>query len=138
MPLWRRLLVSACFAVIFISAVRVSLNRWPTRGTRAAQLQEFETLENRMLPLRMQLPPGTFVGYVSEFAPWSYEWMLGYFKTQFALAPRVVDYENHPSLWIANFHDQRSLETWLFQNQNDIARTVDLGNGLALVEFRFE
>lgn len=138
MPPWRRAIANLCLVGIFVGAVWVPLHRGPAPESRLSQADEFAALEAHFFPLLAQLPPSTRLGYVSEHDEWSYEWMREFFKTQFILAPRVVQFDGSPSTLVANFQGDRALHAWLFRHQTDIARAIEFGQGLALVEMRRE
>ena len=66
---------------------------------------EISRYEGRFHLLRSALPPEGVVGYISE--PWrpplDLDWLKGFFLTQYALTPLVVEDGVAPALVIGNF-----------------------------------
>jgi len=88
--------------------------------------------DKRFAPLRTQLLQYGCreVGYVTD-EPEDADWFTGYFRTQYALAPTLVDDSADQSLVVANLRDPSSVAS-IMRNRH-LSLVLDFGNGVVLL-----
>lgn len=88
--------------------------------------------DKRFAPLRAQLLQYGCreVGYVTDEAE-DADWFTDYFRTQYALAPTLVDDSTDPALVVANLRDPSSV-TSIMRNKH-LSLVLDFGNGVVLL-----
>jgi hypothetical protein len=98
-----------------------------------ADPESVATFEQRFVALRAQLSQSECkkTGYVTDIPESDPNWFRGYFRTQYALAPTVVDYSLKPSLIVANLQDSASLGNIL--RDDHLSIVSDYGNGVILL-----
>jgi hypothetical protein len=89
--------------------------------------------EKRFVALRAQLSQSGCkkTGYVTDIPESDGNWFRGYFRTQYALAPTVVDYSLKPSPIVANLQDPTSVGNIL--RDDHLSIVSDYGNGVLLL-----
>jgi hypothetical protein len=97
-----------------------------------AAIDTVAAFDKRFAPLRAQLSQYGCkeVGYVTD-EPENAEWFTGYFRTQYALAPTIVDDTTVPVLVVANLRDPSS-STQIMRNKH-LALVKDYGSGVLLL-----
>jgi len=97
-----------------------------------AGLDAISAFDGRFSQLREQLLQYGCreVGYVTD-DPEDADWFTGYSRTQYALAPRVVDDSTEQALIVANLRDQSSIVS-IMRNRH-LSLVMDYGNGVVLL-----
>lgn len=97
-----------------------------------AAMDTVAAFDKRFAPLKAQLSlyGCREVGYVTD-EPEDADWFTGYFRTQYALAPTIVDDTTVPVLVVANLRDPSSGAS-IMQNKH-LALVKDYGSGVLLL-----
>jgi hypothetical protein len=98
-----------------------------------ADPESVANFEERFVALRARLSQSGCkeTGYVTDIPESDGNWFRGYFRTQYVLAPTVVDYSLKPSLIVANLQDPASLGNIL--RDNHLWIVSNYGNGVVLL-----
>ena len=68
-------------------------------------------VDERLRPLKTLLPTQERIGYITDIPEEAYaEWFEEYLRTQYALAPTILDNSTDPLLVVASLRDPSSLE----------------------------
>jgi hypothetical protein len=89
--------------------------------------------ENRFVTIKKQLARSgcTRIGYVTDIPEGDSNWLTWFFRTQYALAPILIDDSTEPSLVIANLRDPSSIAHIL--RDTHLSLLSDYGNGVILL-----
>ena len=123
------------------TAILVAYSLYHGLAMVASSIRNFEdpvgtdtvsAFDKRFAPLRAQLSQygARKVGYVTD-EPENAEWFTGYSRTQYALAPTIVDDSTDPTLVVANLRDPSSVAS-IMRNRH-LSLVMDYGNGVALL-----
>jgi hypothetical protein len=90
--------------------------------------QRFETIK-----LRIRSDGYNKVGYLTNI-PEGMDWSGVYLRTQYALAPILVDDSTNPALVVANLREPYSVRSCI--RDKDVVTIADFGNGVLLLTRR--
>jgi hypothetical protein len=90
--------------------------------------------EKRFERLRKQVSSYHRVGYVTDDSPDTGDWFIEYFRTQYTLAPVIVDNSTDDDAIVGNFHDPESMQRII--KDSGLRVVSDFGNGVLLLAGR--
>ena len=123
------------------AAILAAYSLYHGLGMVASSIRNFENpagidtvaaFDKRFAPLRAQLSLSGCreVGYVTD-EPKNGDWFTGYFRTEYALAPTIVDDSTDPALIVANLRDPSSIASII--RDKHLFLVSDYGNGAVLL-----
>jgi hypothetical protein len=90
--------------------------------------------ENRFAQLRQVLKSGTVMGYFTDQAPESRDYVKNFYLTQYALAPVIIIQETQRQWVVGNF--SKSTATPAVAPHKSLYLWKDFGNGIALFQHK--
>ncbi len=95
------------------------------------RIDTLTAFDNRLAPLRAQLTQygSTEIGYITDVR--GADWFTGYSRTQYALAPILVDDSTDLTFVVANLSDPSSVAS--IMRNSHLVLVSDYGNGVFLL-----